>query len=53
MLEPEEILREQDGWNILEFHPELKEGKFRAWWINLEEIDVEAFRKSLKAKGLA
>lgn len=46
-------LSEQDGWNILEFHPELKEGKFRAWWINLEEIDVEAFRKSLMAKGLA
>lgn len=39
----------RDGWNILEFHPELKEGKFRAWWINLEDINVEAFKKSIKA----
>jgi len=38
-------LSENEGWNILEFHPEVKEGKFRSWWINLEEIDIEAFRK--------
>ena len=42
----------REGWHILEFHPERKEGKFRAWWIDISEIDVEAFRKSLKAKGL-
>jgi hypothetical protein len=38
-------LSEEDGWDILEFHPERKEGKFRAWWINIEQIDVESFRR--------
>lgn len=38
-------LSEEDGWDILEFHKERKEGKFRAWWINIEQIDVESFRR--------
>lgn len=38
-----------DGWDILEFHPEMKEGKFRAWWIDIEQTDVEGFHKNLKS----
>jgi len=39
-------LSDRDGWHILEFHPETKEGKFRAWWILIEDIDLEAFRRT-------
>jgi len=36
---------ERNNWNVLEFHPENKDGKFRAWWLSIDEIDVEGFRK--------
>lgn len=36
------------GWEILEFHPEMKEGKFRAWWLDIEQVDIEAFHKSVE-----
>lgn len=39
---------EYNGWHILTFHPENKEGKFRAWWIDISQINVEAFRKKLR-----
>jgi len=38
---------ERNGWHVMEFHPENRDGKFRAWWLSIEEIDVEAFRKSI------
>ena len=41
-------LSTDDGWDILEFHPERKEGKFRAWWLNIELIDIESFRGKTK-----
>lgn len=37
-------LAERDHWDILEFHPENKEGKFRAWWLNLAEVDIAKFK---------
>jgi len=37
----------RDGWDLLEFHPERKEGHFRAWWLLIENIDIEGFKKSL------
>jgi len=42
-----------EGWHILDFdtatreNPITKEKKFRAWWINLEEVDIEGFKKSV------
>lgn len=42
-----------NGFHILDFdaatreHPVTKAKKFRAWWINLEEIDVEGFKKEM------
>ena len=45
-LEKMRCLSEADTWHILTFHPERKEGKFRAWWLTLEDIDIEAWRKS-------
>jgi len=38
---------ERQNWSIFEFHPEQKEGKFRAWWIRREDVDVEGFRKAM------
>ena len=38
---------ERNNWHILEFHPENKDGKFRAWWLNIDEINVEEFKKSI------
>lgn len=40
-------LSKNEGWTILEFHPEMKEGKFRAWWLDIEQVDIEAFHKSV------
>lgn len=39
-----DVRSRRDSYYLLEFHPEHKEGKFRAWWILLENIDIEAFR---------
>lgn len=36
---------ERNNWPVLTFHPENKEGKFRAWWLAIEDIDVEGFKK--------
>ena len=41
-------ISERQNWSIFEFHPERKEGKFRAWWIRVEDVDVEGFRKELR-----
>lgn len=41
-------LSQNDGWDILEFHPEKKEGKMRAWWLDIEQVDIEDFHKSLE-----
>jgi len=44
-----------EGWNILNFdpamreHPISKEKKLRAWWINLEDVNVEEFKKESKS----
>ncbi len=38
---------ERNSWLVLTFHPENKEGKFRAWWLAIEDIDVEGFKKSM------
>lgn len=37
-----------DAWQILDFHAERRQGKFRAWFIDLTKIDHGAFRKSLQ-----
>jgi len=43
----------KEGWHILDFdaatreHPITKAKKYRAWWLNLEEVDVEGFKKSV------
>lgn len=42
---------ERNGWHVLDFHPENKEGKFRAWWLSIEDIDVEGFRKNLAGEN--
>lgn len=45
-----------EGWHILDFdpamreHPITKEKKLRAWWINLEDVDVEGFKKEFSSK---
>jgi hypothetical protein len=42
-----------DGWDILTFNPAIKEHpttnekKYRAWWLNISEIDIEGFKKSM------
>lgn len=41
---------ERNGWHVLEFHPENRDGKFRAWWLSIEEIDVEGFRKGIQGE---
>lgn len=46
------LLSGRDGWHILEFHPECRDGKFRAWWLMLEDVDIEAFRKQFSEADL-
>ena len=41
-------LSKNDAWDVLEFHPEVKEEKFRAWWLDTTRIDLEAFRLNVK-----
>lgn len=44
----------EDGWHILTFdkthreHPTEHVVKYRAWWLNLEEVDVEGFKKEFQ-----
>jgi len=49
-------LSSKEGWHILDFdtatreNPVTKEKKFRAWWINLEEVDVQSFKEQFEKK---
>jgi len=45
------MFTQSETFHILDFdaatreHPITKEKKMRAWWINLEEVDIEGFKK--------
>jgi hypothetical protein len=45
-----------EGWHILTFEGAQKElpgtqtRKYRAWWIDLEDIDITAFKKEFEVK---
>jgi hypothetical protein len=46
-----------EGWNILEFNPATRENpidhkeKYRAWWLNVEDVDVAGFKKEMERIG--
>lgn len=46
-------LSSADGWQIMHFdrahrqHPTSGAVKYRAWWLNLEELDVKGFKEEL------